>query len=138
MIDPLGSEKMFGFLKTAMDAASQRHQVISANLANIDTPGYKARDLDFEAIMNDYVDQENMQPQRRTDYNRNLPPAPPLNFKDYFIEETGNHLTERFDGNNVDLDKEVANLATTRGRFELATLFMNRKNRLVQEVINSR
>ncbi len=138
MIDPLGNEKMFGILQTAMDAASLRHQVLSANLANMDTPGYKSRDLEFEKILRDFDDRENMKPDARTDANRVLPPPQPLNFKDYIIEKTTGHLTERFDGNNVDLDEQIAKLATTRGRFQLASMFMTRKIRLLNEVITGR
>lgn len=135
MLDPLGNEKMFNFLSTAMTASTMKHQVLSANLANIDTPGYKARDLDFEKVMRDFSDQENMMPSPNTDYQGHLPPPSALNFKDYVIEETSNNITERVDGNNVDLDKQVAGLATARGRFQLASQFMTRKVRLLNEVI---
>ena len=53
MVDPLGNERMFGFLKTAMTAATARHEMVSANIANIDTPGYRARDMNFEATNRD-------------------------------------------------------------------------------------
>ena len=135
MIDPLGNEKVFPLLRTAMDAASMRHQVLSANLANIDTPGYKARDLDFEGVLNEFENQQKMMPTQRSDNNRSLPPAQPLNFKDFIDEDESNNLTERFDGNNVDLDKQVANLATTRGRFQLATMFTMGRTRLINEII---
>ena len=137
MVDPLGNERLFGFLKTAMDASSAAHEVISGNLANIDTPGYKARRMDFEAVLQDFQDQERMQPPPR-EHNGQMPPASPLNFKDFVVEEVNDHLVERFDRNNVDLDKEMAVMAKMRGRFQLATQFMNRKIRLMNEVLQSR
>ena len=137
-MDPLSNEKMFGFLKTAMSAASLNHQVNAANLANIDTPGYKARKMDFEGILQDYQDQEAMQPRDLPAGERSLPPGTPLNFKDYVVEEDASHLTERFDGNNVDLEKEMATMAKMRGRFQLASMFMTRKIRLLNETIMSR
>lgn len=135
MLDPLGNEKNFGFLKTAMDAASMRHQLLSANLANIDTPGYKAKDIDFEAVLRDFSDAEAMQPTR--DANTGMPPAQPLNIKNYLIEDSPS-LTDRYDGNNVDLDQTMADLGVARSRYQLATQFMNRKARILNEVINSR
>ena len=138
MVNPLGNEKMYGFLKTAMDAATVRHQIISSNLANIDTPGYKARDLDFDKILQDFQDQENMMPTYTPEGRSPMAPPPPLEFKDYIDETEKDVLTERFDGNNVDLEKQVANLATARGRFQVASMLMNRKIRLLNEVINSK
>ena len=37
--------------ETALKFRAQRNQVLSANIANADTPGYKARDLDFDAAL---------------------------------------------------------------------------------------
>jgi flagellar basal-body rod protein FlgB len=34
-----------------LDVSAQRHQLIASNLANIDTPGYRTRDLDFRAAL---------------------------------------------------------------------------------------
>ncbi|MDJ0838077.1 MAG: flagellar basal body rod protein FlgB [Acidobacteriota bacterium] len=138
MVDALGSEKMFGFLKTAMNAASLRHQVASSNLANVDTPGYKARELDFEAVMQDYVDQEAMQPVTRGDVRNPLPPPQPLNFKDYITVKDTGYLVDQFDGNNVELENEMADMAHARGRFKLASQFMTRKIRLLNEIMASR
>ncbi len=138
MINPLGNEQMYGFLKTSLDAATIKHQVAAANMANIDTPGYKARSMNFEAVLQDYLDQEAMQPDTRGDERNPLPPPQPLEFKDYITVQESGHLTERFDGNNVQLEKEMADMAHARSRFTLATNFLNRKIRLLQEVIASR
>ncbi len=134
-MDPLGNENLFGLLRTSMDAASMKHQVVSANLANVDTPGYKARSLDFEQVLSDYTDQEAMTPKTRGDSRNPLPPPPALNFKDYIVEQESGHLVERFDGNNVQLEKELGDMAKARGRFQLASMFMTRKIRLLNETI---
>ena len=136
MIDPLGSEKSFGFLRTAMDASSIGHQVNAANLANIDTPGYRSVKMNFEDILKDYEDQANMTLPDKSD-SSTLPPPPALNFKDYVVEETAGNLTERWDGNNVNLDIEMGAMAKHRGRFQMASQFLNRKIHLMNEVILS-
>lgn len=38
-------------LSRAMDLRTQRHQVLASNIANADTPNYKARDFDFQSAM---------------------------------------------------------------------------------------
>jgi flagellar basal-body rod protein FlgB len=46
------SDKIFGIHGAALELRSQRTQVIISNIANAATPGYKARDIDFEAGLN--------------------------------------------------------------------------------------
>lgn len=47
MIDKLS--EAFAFKQAALSLRTQRQEVLSANIANADTPGYKARDIDFSA-----------------------------------------------------------------------------------------
>lgn len=48
-------ERALGIHPQAMTVRIQRAEVIANNLANADTPGFQARDLDFKAILNDQV-----------------------------------------------------------------------------------
>ena len=45
----------FAVLSKALDLRTQRHQVLASNIANADTPGYKARDFDFQSAMQNAV-----------------------------------------------------------------------------------
>jgi len=47
----LGSDKVMGVLEAALDVRSDRHKVIAANIANMDTPGYKAMEIDFRKVL---------------------------------------------------------------------------------------
>ncbi len=44
-------DKALGLHEQALNFRSQRAEVLGNNIANADTPGYKARDLDFSAVM---------------------------------------------------------------------------------------
>ena len=44
-------DKHFGVHAQAVQLRSQRTELLAANIANADTPGYKARDIDFESVM---------------------------------------------------------------------------------------
>lgn len=44
-------DNIFGIHEQAMQLRSQRSEVLASNLANADTPGYKARDFDFQKIL---------------------------------------------------------------------------------------
>ena len=45
------SERLFGIHATALELRSQRMGLITSNIANAATPGYKARDIDFAAAL---------------------------------------------------------------------------------------
>jgi flagellar basal-body rod protein FlgB len=51
MIDTL--DKMFQFHQNALNVRAFRQQLLASNIANADTPGYKARDIDFAAALRD-------------------------------------------------------------------------------------
>ena len=46
-----GLDKFFGINQPALKVLSRRSEILAGNLANADTPGYKARDIDFKAAL---------------------------------------------------------------------------------------
>ena len=44
-------DQMLDFNATALAVRAKRQEVLAANIANADTPGFKARDIDFKAAM---------------------------------------------------------------------------------------
>ncbi len=44
------------YLQRALDGLERRQMVLSNNVANMNTPGFNARDLDFQRVLNDYAD----------------------------------------------------------------------------------
>jgi flagellar basal-body rod protein FlgB len=92
-------------MERVLDFSAFRHQIIASNLANIDTPGYRTRDLrpfsgDIEQAM----------------AGEQLPFTP-------IAHEIGG-LMERPDGNNVSVERESLLLAQNQLRFEVAVAFL--------------
>lgn len=98
-------------LSKAADAAWTRNEILSNNLANNDTPGYKRKDITFESYLFeelasgsnsslrkkvDGVDLENLDAKVYTDYST---------------------LSYRLDGNNVDIDTENVELASNQIKY---------------------
>lgn len=83
----------FDLMRQMMSAAQLRHQVVSHNLANVNTPGYHRKDVDFEEQLGAMLRAGS----QTTDL---LTPR--------IFEEEG--LPERADGNNVDVDREIGQL----------------------------
>jgi flagellar basal-body rod protein FlgB len=49
-------------LHTALNGLSQRQQVIADNIANVDTPGFRAQSVEFEASLQDAIDNGSLEP----------------------------------------------------------------------------
>jgi flagellar basal-body rod protein FlgB len=95
-------------LQRALDRASARQAAVTANIANVNTPGYKRRDLDFDIELEEARS-------RRQGFGR--PDS---------LEPTVDHGSVRLDQNSVDLEREVVALAETELRYQISIDFANR------------
>jgi flagellar basal-body rod protein FlgB len=95
-----------------LDLLTARQKLVAANIANADTPGYQAKDVDFQFEYRSLVQGQQPQP----------------------INTPG--LTTRADGNNVDLDREARLLSENAMRFNLATTLLRGQLKQVQSAIN--
>ena len=112
-------DELFRFSQTALNVHAHRQQLIASNIANADTPGYKARDIDFAAVLkNAQVAQA--QPQSAPLPSQG-PDATPLG-----AELLYRSVVQRsVDGNTVDLDVERAQFAENAVRYEAQLMFVS-------------
>jgi len=113
------STPMMNLIEKVLDVTSQRHKLVVANMANIDTPGYHTKDLDFRselrrATMAGEMGEENFLPVARS-----VP-----------------GLLERPDGNNVSLDREGLLLAETQMQFGLGVQLLQHEFHNLMSAIN--
>lgn len=99
-----GLPSQFFLINNALRNSEQNHRVVSQNISNVNTPGYRTRHLSFDEFMEQV---ENGAAQH--DLVRELP-----------VEFTDG-LTERVDGNNVDIDQQVAELKKNSLMFQTYT-----------------
>ena len=102
----------FNYLPRGMTAASMRQEVISHNIANVNTPNYRKSNLAFEDLLAREVYGE--QPTGTLTMVRTHDKHLPMKPFDYHAEPiiAEDHTTiMRTDNNNVDIDIEMANLA---------------------------
>jgi flagellar basal-body rod protein FlgB len=90
---------MIQLLERFLDVTSRRHSLVVSNMANVDTPGYRTKDLDFRSEL---VRAVNNGGQDVMPVARNV-----------------QGLLERPDGNNVSLDRESLLMAETQIQFRL-------------------
>ena len=118
------SSGMFGFvnvLKTAADASWTREEVLTNNIANVDTPNYKRQDVDFTTYLRSALSRTNGGSSSLTNRVNNL------NYNDIAIKTyTDNStLSYRLDGNNVDLSTENVELASEQINYNALIDSMN-------------
>ena len=97
------SSDLLSSLESYVSLTSSRERTIAANMANVDTPGYHTRDIDFGHELKKALDRS-MSDDGELTGTAALSPAS--------TEVRG--LLERPDGNNVDLDREGIVLAETQ------------------------
>lgn len=100
-------------LEKAISATWQRAQLITHNLANEDTPGYKAKKLEFETLLNRELGRSNMRVStigKSAQINR-IQSVRSLVYDD-------DSTTGRIDGNNVDKDAEQIELARVQIQYQ--------------------
>ncbi len=98
-------------LDKAADAAWLRNEVISNNIANADTPGYKRQDVNFEAQLEKALkgaNEENMDTKVAALRSRDLEATTHSDFSEYDY---------RLDENNVDIQVENVNLAKNQLKY---------------------
>ncbi len=96
-------------LDKAADAAWLRNDCISNNLANVDTPGYKREDVDFEAQLKRALSRYTTMDEKVAALkNKELRPKAYTDYAGY---------SYRMDGNNVDVDVENVYLAENQIRY---------------------
>lgn len=96
----------FQTLEHSLDYASAKNRVISNNIANIDTPHYKSKDVAFKNILAREIQEK--KPMKKTHPHHFSVHGD--NVKPYHMV-TRNDTTYTHNGNNVDVDKEMSEMA---------------------------
>ena len=99
-------------LDKASDAAWKRNEVIANNIANIDTPGYKRVDVDFESVLEYELRHFQYEPLDVKVKNVHL------NRLDVGTYVDAPDYSYRIDKNNVDVDQEASNLAKNQIKYQ--------------------
>lgn len=89
----------------ALDATMMRQEMVTNNLANVDTPGYRRYDVNFETYLSKALERKGMG-------HVDLDKISPTIYQDYV------NFTGRLDGNNVNIDVETAELSKTKIKYD--------------------
>lgn len=116
-------------LTKAADASWKRESLISNNIANVDTPGYKRQDIDFESVLRTQLGQGDYESLDQKINSMDLGKLNPSVFTDY------ENFSYRLDDNNVDIDVEQVELASEQLKYQALTLSLNSEFSRMKDVI---
>lgn len=116
-------------LDKAADASWKREALISNNIANVDTPGYKRQDLDFQSALKLELARSNHDSLDSRIGQMDLTKLNPMTFTDMA------GYSYRLDGNNVDIDTENVELASEQIRYQAVTTSISQEFSRMKTVI---
>lgn len=114
--------KTIEMLSAILDFRSERNKVIASNIANIDTPGYKPKELVFKKQLEDFIDNGTEVTMTKTD-KRHLSKQPSHSFEVINSEEA------------VKIDNEMEKLAENHLMYNLTVELMARKFKGLDSVL---
>jgi len=136
--DLLFSRTVSPDLEKSMDAYSLRQKVISNNIANVMTPGYRAQQVSFEEDYKRSLETVKMRGTTTHENHLSIPGNlmtfsrvhPKVEFKEASLNDSGL--------NNVDIDKEMAEMAENALRYEMSTKLINKRYMNIKNAIRGR
>ncbi len=114
------SDAVTQVLRTALDGVSLRQQVTADNIANVDTPGFRATSVDFETSLRQATEDGSIE----RDPSRAVQ-----------VETTPTDTPVGANGNNVDLRKETLAAVQSQYQYQLLTRAVNDKFTLVRDAL---
>lgn len=118
-------DKTSRLLAHALDYRAKRHGVIAGNLANIDTPGYRPKDLDFDDALKAALNEPALK--LKITQPRHIPvrsSLPPIGNERFPIHEVSPGMQS---DSQVDLDKEMTKMAKNNLLYEATVRMLSKK-----------
>ncbi len=135
---PLKLDSALGLYEQALNLRERRMEVLSSNLANADTPGYKAQDLDFKAALAEYQS-------RHQESGTTLPDPSRLQLTDarHLSGDDGangellyrNPQAPSLDGNTVDPNMEKSKFTENALQYQASLQFIDGTIRTLRSAI---
>lgn len=136
-------------MSKALDGLSKRHKAIASNLANVDTPGYRRRDVSFEGALGQALQKAKGQEasQQNMPASNDIPLSMKTSRPEHFglqigsVDEVEPQMVEsedvsfRNDGNAVDVETEMVQLAKNTERYLAVSNMQSRDIKSLRSII---
>ena len=134
MSDSLFNDVAMRAAKSALDGLSLRQEVISRNLANVDTPGYRSQQVQFEDALKRALRPGKQVPLAKTHAAHLASPTA----IDHALVTNRPGGTFRADQNNVDIDVELTEMSVAGINYQAISQAVSKKLQLLKTIAMSR
>lgn len=114
-------------LEKSLDIRTRKHGVILSNIANADTPNYRAVELVVENEMSKQMDNQKSNGLVRTHPNHLSKSSININYINSSKISSSKEITLRGDGNSVNMEKEMAELSENNLMYRVTSNILSRK-----------
>ncbi len=130
------NDKTLKALTTALNFREMRQELISSNVANANTPGFKAKKLDFEEALARALDVDGQMKMNATDGRHYNVGGGGFNNLEPEIYDNPNGVVSE-NGNTVDVEAEMAQMAENKLMYDALVQLINKKMGIMKYAINS-
>lgn len=130
------NDKTLNALTTALNFREMRQKLITSNVANANTPGFKAKQLDFEAALARALDVDGNMAMNVTDGRHHNVGSGGFNNLEPEIYDAPNGVVSE-NGNTVDVEAEMAQMAENKLMYDALVQLINKKMGIMKYAINS-
>ena len=123
------------FQTQALALRSERQRQLASNIANADTPGYQARDMNFAQALREATGGSAVASAMAATQSGHLSPAAGARSESQKLFATA--AQTNLDSNNVDMDRERANFADNTVKYEATLRFITGSVRTTLEAMKS-
>lgn len=127
-------DKTLKALAASLNFRTMRQEILTSNIANAETPGYKAKRVDFEAALQRALDVDgNLEMQTSEDKHFDVGNGGFDNLQPEIYDDPNGIVSE--DGNTVDRDAELAKMAENKILYDASVKLLNKKLGLLKYTI---
>ncbi len=123
MSDPILFDQSIQAMKSALEGLSTQQEIIGQNIANVDTPGYRAQKVDFRSALRNAMNKTGKVLMKTTN-PAHLHGGKSNGSVQISLREGG---TTRADGNNVDIDVELSQMTETVIQYQAMSQLISKK-----------
>jgi flagellar basal-body rod protein FlgB len=130
------SDSSFSVAQKALSGLSYRKDLIAQNIANAETPGYLAKEVNFESTLKRVMNGTGSITQKKT--REGHMSLDDITTSDFFTVQNRPGGSLRNDGNNVDVEQELVNMTETELKYQALTQAISKKISILKSIATER
>ncbi len=132
MTDSFLFGKTYSLVEKALNISAKRHSLISSNIANIDTVGYKPKDIDFQKTLEKAMVEKpgNL----RTSHPNHIQSGSEGGLST--VTKTHQYVNQKMNSDSIDIDTEIIKLTGNNSKYKTSVELLLRKIGILRNTIS--